>query len=67
MVPRMVDKMARALDQTEQHKSGKYRNIFDGKICQNLKAADSSLFFRPSQEAIDTGELRIGVTLGVDW
>ncbi|KAE9386142.1 hypothetical protein BT96DRAFT_960642 [Gymnopus androsaceus JB14] len=67
MVPGMEDKMARALEHMDQHEPGKYRNIFDGKICQNLKAADSSQFFRPSAEAIEAGELRIGVMLGVDW
>ncbi|KZP33628.1 hypothetical protein FIBSPDRAFT_881787 [Athelia psychrophila] len=49
--------------------AGKYNNIFDGDICKNLKAHDGDKFFRNElgDEDGPDGELRIGVTLGVDW
>lgn len=46
---------------------GKYTNIFDGKICQELPGPNSSRFFHPTEEELAAGELRIGVSLGVDW
>lgn len=46
---------------------GVYNNIFDGKVCKELKCKDGTLFFSPSDEVKASGELRIGVTLGVDW
>ncbi|KAJ7774087.1 hypothetical protein B0H16DRAFT_1450890 [Mycena metata] len=46
---------------------GVWKNIFDGKICQELPTAAGSRFFFPSEEEVAAGELRIGVTMGVDW
>lgn len=47
----------------------KYTDIFDGDICKNLKAHDGHKFFQNDlgDEHGPGGELRIGVTLGVDW
>lgn len=65
--PGIEDEMEKALDQATSHKPGTYTNIFDGRVCQELRAADGSRFFFPDARAKSTGELRIGVTLGVDW
>ncbi|KAJ7739013.1 hypothetical protein B0H16DRAFT_1729688 [Mycena metata] len=46
---------------------GVWKNIFDGKICQELPTAAGSRFFFPSEEEVAAGELCIGVTMGVDW
>jgi hypothetical protein len=46
---------------------GVWKNIFDGKVCQELPMADGSWFFFPTEEEVASGELRIGVTMGVDW
>jgi hypothetical protein len=46
---------------------GKYTNIFDGQVCQELLSEDGSLFFSPSDKKIAAGELCIGVLLGIDW
>lgn len=46
------------------------QDIFDGDVARKLKAPDGSLFFRNTPEdrlAGPDGELRIGVTLGLDW
>ncbi|GJF00435.1 hypothetical protein PsYK624_167230 [Phanerochaete sordida] len=47
--------------------SGKYGDHFDGEVCKNLEGPDGSPFFRPDLSELPDGELRIGVTLGVDW
>jgi hypothetical protein len=36
-------------------------------VCKELPCKDGSRFFAPSDEVRQSGELRIGVTLGVDW
>lgn len=48
---------------------GKYFDVFDGEITKNLKAADGTNFFRNDLGDLNgpNGELRIAVTLGVDW
>ena len=46
---------------------GEYNNIFNGRVCHTLPCKDGSLFFDPSDEVCDSGELRIGLALGVDW
>ena len=54
----------------KQRTSGEYRDIFDGDICRKrLRAPDGSLFFSnlPHEGHGPSGELRIGVNLGVDW
>lgn len=65
--PGIEDEMERALDQATAHKPGVYFNIFDGRVCQRLQAPDGSRFFFPDARTKSTGELHIGVTLGVDW
>ncbi|KAF7363429.1 hypothetical protein MSAN_00998700 [Mycena sanguinolenta] len=57
----------KSLNKAKARIPGVYKNIFDGKICQELPTADGSRFFFPSDEAVAAGELRIGVTMGVDW
>jgi len=50
--------------------AGKYVDIFDGKIPKNLKAVNGEKFFRNDPQDWDTGpngEIRIGLTLGMDW
>lgn len=46
---------------------GKYTDIFDGDICKELPAHDGSQFFQYGKQELPDGELRIGVSLGVDW
>ncbi|KAK0439731.1 uncharacterized protein EV420DRAFT_1486184 [Desarmillaria tabescens] len=67
MVPGIEDEISNSLVKVRQHVPGVYTGIFDGKICQELKAVNGYRFFRPSAETIAAGELRVGVTLGVDW
>ncbi|KAJ7156359.1 hypothetical protein C8R46DRAFT_1115786 [Mycena filopes] len=65
-VPGIEDEMEKSLKKATAHQAGKYTNIFDGKICQELPTADGSRFFFPSEDEVAQGELRIGVTMGVD-
>lgn len=55
----------------KQHRTpGKYDDNFDGKICQEIPAFDGQPFFRNLPQDVSSGpdgELRIGLTLGVDW
>jgi hypothetical protein len=49
---------------------GEYGDIFDGAMCRDkLKGPDGNLFFSnlPNEGSGPSGELRIGVNLGVDW
>ena len=48
---------------------GKYFDVFDGEITKNLKATNGTNFFRNDLGDLNgpNGELRIAVTLGVDW
>jgi hypothetical protein len=51
-------------------KPGVKTDIYDGNICKNLKGHDGQCFFRNNAADKNNGpdgELRIGVTLGVDW
>ncbi|KAF7366659.1 hypothetical protein MSAN_00923800 [Mycena sanguinolenta] len=66
-IPGMEDELAKSTDRAKSSIRGKWTNIFDGKVCQELPTADGSRFFFPSDEELARGELRIGVTLGVDW
>lgn len=43
---------------------GKSTDIMDGDVWKTMKAPDGSLFFDPDD---GSGELRIGVTVGLDW
>ncbi|KIM51792.1 hypothetical protein SCLCIDRAFT_18301 [Scleroderma citrinum Foug A] len=54
---------------TKLRSPGVYTDIFDGNMCHNkLKAPDGTLFFAngPQDQCRPNGELRIGVTLGID-
>ncbi len=47
-----------------------YQDIFDGRICQTVPGHDGRPFFINDvhdKHAGPDGELRIGLTLGVDW
>jgi hypothetical protein len=49
---------------------GQYNDIFDGRICQGLRGPDGKKFFSnlpDERESGPSGELRIGLTWGVDW
>lgn len=51
---------------TKSRAPGTYQDNFDGRICRELQGPDGRLFFEnplPTQ----CNELRIGLTLGVDW
>ncbi len=55
---------------TVPRQGGDYHDIFDGAIPKELKCATGEKFFR--NDPVDkpngpAGELRIGLTLGVDW
>ena len=55
---------------TKPHKSGEYKDIFDGDMCHvHLKAPNSSTFFSNLHHKRQGPgrELRIRVNLGVDW
>lgn len=47
--------------------SHRYTDIFDGAVAKELKAHDGSPFFQNGGEDGPQGELRIGLTLGLDW
>jgi hypothetical protein len=50
--------------------SGKYQDVFDGNIPKNLKMPDGQRFFKNDADDVaagPNGELRIGLSLGVDW
>ncbi|KAJ7170889.1 hypothetical protein C8R43DRAFT_1120617 [Mycena crocata] len=65
--PGMEDEIEESLGKAKSRVPGKWTNIFDGKVCQELPTAEGSRFFFPSEEEVANGELRIGVTMGVDW
>ncbi|KII93303.1 hypothetical protein PLICRDRAFT_100818 [Plicaturopsis crispa FD-325 SS-3] len=46
---------------------GKYNNIFDGRVCKELRGVDGKSFFFGDESDMEEGELRIGVLMGVDW
>ncbi|EDR11390.1 uncharacterized protein LACBIDRAFT_323939 [Laccaria bicolor S238N-H82] len=52
-----------------QRTPGKYFDVFDGDIPKNIKAHDGTRFFRNDHGDLNgpEGELRIALTLGVDW
>jgi len=57
------EEIERSMDKMKSPVDGLYKNIFDGKVCKKLPRKDGSLF-SPSDEIRESGELRIGVTLG---
>jgi hypothetical protein len=50
-----------------ERQPGKYRDIFDGAVCKELQDSNGRLFFNNEGGSAPDNELRIGVTLGVDW
>lgn len=46
---------------------GEYADQFDGQICKELPGHDGLPFFRPDLKQMPDGEIRLGITLGVDW
>lgn len=62
----MEDEIEKSLGKARSRVDDKWTNIFDGKVCQELLTAAGSRFFA-SEEEVAQGELRIGVTMGVDW
>ncbi|KAI0072971.1 hypothetical protein K474DRAFT_1686422 [Panus rudis PR-1116 ss-1] len=48
-------------------KPGEYTDQFDGRVCQEVKGPDDLPFFRPDLAEMPDGELRIGLTMGLDW
>ncbi|TFY72264.1 hypothetical protein EVG20_g747 [Dentipellis fragilis] len=51
---------------SKTHSPGEYQDNFDGRICHEVKGPDDRIFFEnPLLPGCD--ELRIGLTLGVDW
>ncbi|KDQ55237.1 hypothetical protein JAAARDRAFT_196089 [Jaapia argillacea MUCL 33604] len=65
MLPPIEDELD--LWRRRPHVPNEYTTIFDGKIVRELPGADSLPFFHPDMEEMPNGELRIGLTLGVDW
>ncbi|CAK5262381.1 unnamed protein product [Mycena citricolor] len=59
--PGMVDAVREW--KTKPRSDEKLESIQDGEVWKNLKAADGSRFFYDEEE----NELRIGVSLGIDW
>lgn len=65
--PGVEEEIERSIDRVKSSVNGVYTNIFDGKVCKELPCQDGSLFFSPSENVRASGELRVGVSLGVDW
>lgn len=55
----------RSVDRKDNH----YHDIFDGRVAKDVLAADGTPFFRnlETDSSGPEGELRIALTLGVDW
>lgn len=51
----------------QKRTEGVYKDIWDGRVCKELKGDDGLPFFRHDLPEMPKGELRIGVTLGIDW
>ncbi|KJA21043.1 hypothetical protein HYPSUDRAFT_1089591 [Hypholoma sublateritium FD-334 SS-4] len=65
-VPGIEEHMESSREKLRQTEPGKYKNIFNGRVCQTLPCKDGTRFFDPSDEVCESGELRIGLALGVD-
>lgn len=65
LIPEIEDQLDtwRLKDRT----AGVYTDQFDGRICQEIPGHDGQPFFRPDLKEMPDGELRVGITLGVDW
>lgn len=46
---------------------GIFEDIMDGRVCKEVKGPDGLPFFHHGLAEMPDGELRIGVTLGIDW
>ncbi|THU88212.1 hypothetical protein K435DRAFT_680238 [Dendrothele bispora CBS 962.96] len=68
-VSEIEKEMESVYEKFSSHQPGQYRNIFDGKVCRELPSRYCNTF--PNVQGIiphrPAGELRIGVTMGVDW
>jgi len=64
--PGVEEEIERSMDKVKCPVDGVYTSIFDGKVCRELPAHGGGLFFSPSDEERASGELRVGVSLGVD-
>ncbi|TFY50386.1 hypothetical protein EVG20_g11549 [Dentipellis fragilis] len=51
---------------TKARDPGVLQDNFDGKVCHELQGPDGRIFFE-NPPALGCDELRIGLTLGVDW
>ncbi len=56
----LIDKYPKTRPRT----AGRKTDIFDGNICREAVCPDGSKFFDPNDSS---GELRIGVTMSLDW
>lgn len=65
----MVDGIEDVLEEwrTKPRQLGEYLDNFDGKICRTLTGEDGRPFFENPLPPDHKDELRIGLTLGVDW
>jgi hypothetical protein len=61
------DEVTASINKIKTSIPGKYTNIFNGKVCQELPGHDTSPFFSPNEGELASGELHIGVSLGIDW
>jgi hypothetical protein len=54
---------------TVERKPGLYQDVFDGRIAKEMKGPDEKHFFsnKKGEEKGPNGELRLGLTWGVDW
>ncbi|KAL1698541.1 hypothetical protein EV121DRAFT_274362 [Schizophyllum commune] len=66
-IPEMEDEIERSQTKASTCEHGRYSSIFHGRVCQELRAADEEKFFFLSDKQREEGELRLGVSLGVDW
>lgn len=48
-------------------KQGELRDMPDGAFWNEVKAADDTLFFDKSRTNLEPGEIRLGVTMSLDW
>lgn len=66
-LPGMEDEIEKGVQKANRPRDGTYSTIFDGDICRELPTNDDGRFFYPTEAELESGELRIGVTLGIDW
>lgn len=59
-----MEELVNSYWKTRAHRPGQLSDIMDGNIWRTAKGPDGSLFFNAED---DTDELRIAVTMGLDW